>query len=128
LSFATILNFDFTRKILLGKSLVLSDVGRNHLFYLFAVEQHAKADAVDAAVVRNDGQVLDPGFADGSDQARRNPTKPKPAGHDHHAVLEQAGKGGARIRVDLLHYCALRACDFCKLSCCRTPRNARCSS
>src|SRR5262249_10614565 len=49
------LDLEFIREILLRKRLVLPNIGRDHLLYLPAVEQNAEADAVDAAIVGDDG-------------------------------------------------------------------------
>src|SRR5262245_11487287 len=49
------LDLQFASEILLRESLVLPDIGRDHLLDLLGVEQQAKADPVDAAVVGDDG-------------------------------------------------------------------------
>src|SRR5262249_58289360 len=58
------LDLQFARKILLREGLVLPDVGRDHLFDLLGVEQKPEAHPVDAALVGNDGQVLNACVAD----------------------------------------------------------------
>ena len=86
-----------------AKSLVLANIGRDHLPDLPGVEQDAEADAVDAGIVGDDGQVLHAGIADREDQRLGDAAQPEAAGHDHHAVLEQAGERRRRIGIDLFH-------------------------
>src|SRR5262249_24313851 len=100
------LDLQFAREVLLRESLVLSNIGRDHLLDLLGVEQQAKADTIDAAVVGDDGQVLHARVADRQDQLLRNAAKPEPAGHDQHAVLQQAGERCPGIGIDLLHKCS----------------------
>src|SRR5262249_95578 len=83
--------------------LVLPDIGRDHLLDLLGVEQEAEPDAVDAAVVRHHGQVLHAGVADREDQLLGNAAQAEAAGHDHHAVLQQAGERRPRVGIDLFH-------------------------
>ena len=97
------LDLQFAGEILLGERLVLADIGRDHLLDLPRLQQHAEAHAVDAAIVGHHGEVLDPGIADGEDQGLGDAAQAEPAGHDHHAVREQPGQRGARVRMDLVH-------------------------
>ena len=96
-------DLQFAGEILLGESLVLADIGRDHLPDLPGFEQDAEADAVDAGIVGDDGEVFHPGIADGEDQRFRNAAQPEAAGHDHHAVLEHPGERGPRVGIDLVH-------------------------
>ena len=75
------------------------------------VEQDAEADAVDAGIVRDHGEILHPGIADGEDQRLGNAAQPEAAGHDQHAVLEDVGERRARIGVDLFHGRASPSCS-----------------
>ena len=75
------------------------------------VEQDAEADAVDAGIVGDHGEILDPGFADRQDQRLGNAAQPEAAGHDQHAVLQDVGERRPRIGVDLLHETASPCCS-----------------
>ena len=97
------LDLQFAGEILLRERLVLSDVGRDHLLDLAAVEQDAEADAVDAGIVGHDREIFHAGIADGQDQRLGNAAQPEAAGHDQHAVLEDAGQRRARVGIDLFH-------------------------
>ena len=81
------LDLQFAGEKLLGEGLVLAHIGRDHLLDLARVQQHAEALAVDAAIVRHHGEVLDAGIADGEDQGLGDAAQAEPAGHDQHAVL-----------------------------------------
>ena len=54
--------FQFAREILLREQLVFTDIGRDHLLDLPRLQKPAQADAVDARIVGDDGQVLDAGI------------------------------------------------------------------
>ena len=69
-------------EILLRERLVLADIGRDHLLDLPGLEQQAEADAVDAGIVGDDGEVLHAGIADGVDQRLRDAAQAEAAGHD----------------------------------------------
>src|SRR6185369_13713035 len=53
----------FTRQILPLELLVLADVRGDHLFYLAVFQQKSQTPVIDPAVVRDDSQILHPGFA-----------------------------------------------------------------
>ncbi len=55
------------------------------------------------ALLETHGQVLDAGIADRVDQRLGNAAQPEAAGHDHHAVLQQAGERRFGVRIDLVH-------------------------
>src|SRR5262245_12283278 len=90
-------------EILLHESLVLPDIGRDHLLDLPRVEQNAEPLAVGPAIVGNDREVLHAGIADCQDQSLGNAGQAEAAGHDRHAILEQPGQRGPRVRIDLVH-------------------------
>ena len=50
--------FQFAGEILPLEFLVLADIGRDHLLDLARLEQHAEAEAVDAGIVGDGGEVL----------------------------------------------------------------------
>ena len=55
-------------QILLLEELVLADIGRDHLPDLAGLEQNAEAEAVDAGIVGDDGQILCAALAHRLDQ------------------------------------------------------------
>ena len=86
-----------------ANSLVLADIGRDHLLDLPRLEQQAEAGAVDAGIVGDDGEVLHAGVADRLDQRLRDAAQAEAAGHDQHAVLEHAGERRLCVGIDFLH-------------------------
>jgi hypothetical protein len=70
---------------------------------LIAVQEEAEAYAIDAGVVGDHGQILDARLADGENQGVRDTAQPEPAGHDQHAVPQQAGERGPGVGIDLVH-------------------------
>jgi hypothetical protein len=56
--------FEFAGEVLLGEQLVLADIGGDHLPDLARLEQPREPDPVDAGIVGNHRQVLDPAVAD----------------------------------------------------------------
>ena len=54
------------------------------------LQQDAEAEAVDAAIVGDDGEILHPMRADRRDQVFGNAAQAEAAGHDGHAVEKQA--------------------------------------
>ena len=90
-------------KVLLGEQLVLADIGRDHLLDLTRLEQAGKTDAVNAGIVGNHRQVLDPAVADRIRQGLGDAAKAKAARHDHHAVLEDAVECRFGVGIDLFH-------------------------
>ena len=97
------LDLELAGEILLREGLVLPDIGGDHFLDLPGVEQNAETLAVHAAIVGDDGEVLDPRIADGEDQRFRNAAQAETTGHDRHPVPEQPGQRGARVRMDLVH-------------------------
>ncbi len=66
-------------------------------------QQLAEAEAVDAGVVGNGGQVLDARVAQRSDQRLGNAAQAEAADGDGLPVLDDAGKRGCRIGINFLH-------------------------
>ena len=65
------LELELAGEVLRCEQLVLADIGRDHLLDLAGFEQAAQPDTVDAGIVGNHGQALDPGIADRIRQASR---------------------------------------------------------
>ena len=97
------LELELAGQIEVGENLVLADVARDHLPDLSGLEQDAKADAVDAGVVGDDGQILHAGFAQGLDQGFGDAAEAEASGHDHHAVPGGAGERLVSGGVDFFH-------------------------
>ena len=72
----------------------------------------AEADAVDAGIVGDEGQVLRARIPNRLDQRLGNAAKAKAARHDGHAILDEACHRRWRILVDLIHTTSLpdRSC------------------
>ena len=109
-------NKEFERQVLAGELelelagqelalelLVLADVAGDHLLDLARFEQHAEAEAVDAGVVGDDGEVLDPRVAQGFDQRLGNAAQPEAAHGEQLAVADDAGERRGGAREDLVH-------------------------
>ena len=90
-------------EVLLREQLVLADIGRDHLLDLPRLQQPAEADAVDAGIVGDDRQVLDAGVADRVRQGLGDAAQAEAAGHDHHAVLEDAIECRFGVGINLVH-------------------------
>ncbi|MNE32092.1 hypothetical protein D3C80_1256870 [compost metagenome] len=71
---------------------VFSHIGGDHLANLPVFKQHAQAEAVDAAVVRDHGQALDATPLDFADEVFRDAAQAKTTGQYRH-VVGQAVKG-----------------------------------
>ena len=97
------LDLELAREILLRESLVLADIGRDHLLDLPGVEEEAKTNPINARIVGYDREVANPGVPDGLDQRLRDTAKPEAPGHDHHAVLQKAGKCRGSIGIEFFH-------------------------
>ena len=95
--------FQLAGEILLGEQLVLADIGRDHLLDLPRLQQAAEPDAVDPGIVGDHGQVLHAGIADRVRQGLGDAAQAEAAGHDHHAVLENALECGFGVGIDLVH-------------------------
>jgi hypothetical protein len=88
-------------EVLALELLVLAHVAGDHLLDLARLQQLAQAEAVDARVVRRDGQVLDAAVAQRLDQGLGDAAQAEAAdGHelavgDH--ALERLGRGGIEL-------------------------------
>jgi len=71
-------DLEFAGQILLREGLVLPDIGRDHFLDLPGIEKEAETDAIDARIVRDHRQILDPRLADGQNQGLRDPAKSEP--------------------------------------------------
>src|SRR6185436_681900 len=80
------LDLELARDKLPLELLLLADVARDHLLDLTRREQHAEAELVDAAVVRNDGQVLHPALAQRCDAELRDAAQAESARDQRRAV------------------------------------------
>ena len=115
-----------------SNSLVLADVRRHHLADLPRLEQQAEAEAIDAGVVGDDGEIARARVAQREDEILRNAAQAEAAGHHRHAVARQPGECGLRVGEDLfarlvrLHRAvstdARRRMPTCG---CSSPRSAR---
>ena len=95
--------FQLAGEVLLREQLVLADIGRDHLLDLPRFQQPGEADAVDARIVGDDRQTLDAGIADRVRQGLGDTAQTETAGHDHHAVLENAIECRFGVGVNLVH-------------------------
>ena len=84
------LDFQLTGEVLLREGGVFADIGADHLLHLPRDQQQAETGVVDAGVVGDDGEVLDPAVPDRLDQRRGDAAEAEAAGHDRHAVAQQA--------------------------------------
>ncbi len=66
-------------------------------------EQLAEAEAVDAGVVADRGEVLAAAVAQGGDQRLGDAAQAEAADGDGHAVLHQPVEGGVGVGVELVH-------------------------
>ena len=98
------LQLQLAGEVELGEELVLADVGGDHLLDLAGLEQQAEAEAVDAGIVGDAGQVLHAGLAQRRDQVLRNAEQPEAAGHHRHAVEQHARRAPIRILIDLVRH------------------------
>ena len=96
------LDLQFAGEVLLRERRVLADIGADHLAHLPRLQQHAQTDLVDAGVVRDDRQAFTPLSRIASISAAGMPHRPEPAGHDRHAVAQQARQRRLRIGIDLV--------------------------
>ena len=95
--------FELAGKIKPLEKLVLADIRRDHFLDLPGLEEEPQPNAIDARIVRDHGQILDLGVANGLDQELRDAAKPKSPRHDGHPVLEDAGQGRTGVRKNLVH-------------------------
>jgi hypothetical protein len=91
------LELQLARQVLALELLVLADVARDHPLDLPRLEQQAEPEAVDAGVVRDHGQILDPRIAQRLDQGLGNAAEAETADGEQLAVADDAGerRGGA---------------------------------
>ena len=89
------------REILPLEFLVLADVGGNHFADLTALQQQPETGAVDAGVVRHDGQIANARIVQRADQLLGNAAQAETAAHQRDAVLDDAAQGARRIRIHL---------------------------
>src|ERR1700719_148284 len=66
---------ELATEIKIGKELVFADIRRDHFADLAALEEQPEPGPVDAGVVRDRSQAIDPGFPDRGDQRLRNPAE-----------------------------------------------------
>ena len=109
------LELELAGQVLALELLVLADVARDHLLDLARLEQLAEAEAVDAGVVRDDGQVLDARIAQRLDQRLGNAAQAEAADGHQLAVANDAGQGGGRAWEDLVHR-RIRGVESARLS------------
>ncbi len=69
---------------------ILADIGRDHLAHLPGFQKHPQTKAVDACVVRRDGQALDAAVADRGDQQFGDPAQAEAPGGDQHVVAQHS--------------------------------------
>src|SRR3546814_10712398 len=81
-----------------GEKLVLADVGRDHLTDLAVVEKRPETEAIRAAIVRDDREILDAACEQAGDQMLGIARNAEAARHDRHAVEKDAGKRRPGIR------------------------------
>jgi hypothetical protein len=91
------------RQVLPHEFGILAHEGGDHLPDLTALQQDAEAEAVDARVVRGDGEVLGPRLPDRGDEEFGNAADSEAAGCDGHAVEQQTLERGAGAGVGFLH-------------------------
>src|SRR3546814_6384860 len=92
------LELELSRKIEFGEKRVLADVGRDHLTDLAVVEKRPETEAIGAAIVRDDREILDAACEQAGDQMLGIARKAEAARHDRHAVEKDAGKRRLGIR------------------------------
>ena len=113
---------EFAGEILLGEKLVLADIGRDHLPDLPRFQQHAEADAVDAGIVGDDGQILDAEVRTASISDSGMPQRPKPPAM---IVMPSFSVSAQRIRASGVELVDLR-CAFLVRPGPEIPKLARC--
>src|SRR4029077_6210034 len=117
------LELELAGQVLALELLVLADVARDHLLDLARLEQLAEAEAVDAGVVRDDGQVLDARIVQRIDQGLGNAAQAEAADGHQLAIADDAGQGGGRAWEDLVHR-RIRGVESARLSVRALPRMA----
>ena len=97
------LQLQLAREKLLGEELVLAHIGGDHLPDLARLQQDAKANAIDARIVGDDGEIFGAGVLDRHDQGLGNAAQAKAARHDGHAILDQACQCARGVGIYLFH-------------------------
>ena len=97
------LELELAGQVLALELLVLADVARDHLLDLPRLEQLAEAEAIDAGVVGDHGQVLDAAVAQRRDQRLGNAAQAEAADGQQLAVAHDALQGRRRAGIHLLH-------------------------
>src|SRR6201999_483353 len=97
------LKLQFAPEKKIGEELVLADIGRDHFFDLLRFQKNAERDAVNAGVVRNDGQVFRAEIAYSLDQFLRRAAEAEAARQHQHAVLHDVDEGGFGVWIDFIH-------------------------
>src|SRR3546814_7309108 len=92
------LELELSRKIEFGEKLVLADVGRDHLTDLAVVEKRPETEAIGAAIVRDDREILDAACEQAGDQMLGIARKAEAARHERHAAEKDAGKRRLGLR------------------------------
>src|SRR5690606_14018643 len=80
--------------------LVLADVGGNHLADLARAQQQPEAEAVDAGVVGDHRQALDPGIPQRGDQRLGDAAEAETADREGLVVRDDAAEGFAGVLVE----------------------------
>ena len=76
-------------EILLLEQLVLTDIRRDHLSDLARLKEVPQPEPVCARIVRDDGEIPNPGRFDHRNQALRIADEAEATGHDGHSVSQQ---------------------------------------
>jgi hypothetical protein len=103
---------EFAGQELAREFLVFADVGGDHLLDLARFQQLAEAEAVDARVVRDGGQLLDAGVAQRFDQRLRECRTGRSRRRRWSGRLDDTGQRRCRVRIHFVH-----TRPFCNLSC-----------
>src|ERR1700720_3925175 len=78
--------FELATEIKIGKQLVFADIRRDHFADLAALEEQPEPGPVDAGVVRDHSQAIDPGFPDQDSQRLPICAETEPATHNRHTA------------------------------------------
>ena len=98
------LKLKLAAQILARELFVLADIGRNHLLDLFGLQQEAQAPAVDAGIVRDNGDALNAAVAQRDDQVLRNAAEAEAAAHHGHAIEGEAPERGLCVRINFVRH------------------------
>src|SRR3546814_16784484 len=86
------LELELSRKIEFGEKLVLADVGRDHLTDLAVVEKRPETEAIGAAIVQDDREILDAACEHADDLMLWIARKAEAARNYLHSGATHAGK------------------------------------